>query len=482
MLDALNREVQRRLFSEENPEILISFLNQCFFKGEEKVVALIGMNVSALSFVRVQSCFQDNVLFTIKTSLENEWVVQLCHLKLHKGRDRSLVKMDRKYFETFMESSSSYAHKLSLLYIGLLTFDTDELNTNYTFPPTEKNSRIDLHFLNLETWKLPQNRALTSLEQWMYVFKKSKSFTSRPNEITDKNLIKAFNLLDENNWNKGDLEDYHWYENLWEQRNKDVIEMYKEMDVELIDKYLETPATKVDVTIMPLFHQLIKREVNVKIEILNEKEARKIAFNIFKKWLKKTNERYPKFNIVIEDERPIVEDFKSTLTGALQSLILSDTFYTKFTKGWDIGYVIGYMTGSLGQAWHHEYVIKQTNDFKVLTVMQTLRDYLKFNDTANIQLKHLYENFISESVNVSEFDPAIELNDFVYKGQTIKGGREIGKDDTMIIALENMINTQIHKVTKLQKFKAVEFDIDDVVADEIIKNLIEENKLPDPEV
>lgn len=293
MLDILNREVQRRLFSEENPEILISFLNQCFFQGEEKVVAVLGMNVSALSFVRVQSCFHDNVLLTIKTSLENKWVVQLCHLKLHKGRDKSLIKMDSKYFETFMKSYSSYAYKLPLLYIGLLTFDTDELTTNYTFPPTEKNTQIDLHFLNLETWKLPKNRALTPLEQWMYIFKESKSLTSCPNEITDKNLIKAFDLLDENNWDKEDLEDYHWYENLWEQRNKDIIKMYKEVDAELIDKYLETPATKVTVTISPLFNQLINREINININSLTEKKNPKNRLRYFQKMVKRNQRKIP---------------------------------------------------------------------------------------------------------------------------------------------------------------------------------------------
>lgn len=460
----------------------MSFLNQCFFQGEEKVTSVIGTRFYAGYFVHVHSCFQDNIIYKVETSKKNKWIVEIDVLKLHKGRNTSLIKMDRKYFDTFFGTKYSYAYKLPLLYIGLFPFDIGEINTHYTFPPTEKNRQIDLYFLNLKTWELPQNRVLTAFEQWMYVFKESKSFTSIPSEITDKNLIKAFDLLDENNWSEEDLKDhYYHHEDLWKQRNKDVIRMYKDMDIKLIDKYMETPATKVDVSVMPLFNQLINREIDINTDSLNEKETQKIAFNIFRKWLKKTNERYPKFNITIEDERPIVEDFKSTLTAALESLILSDTFYTKFTKGWDIGYVIGYVTGSLSVAWHHEYIIKQTNGFKVLTAMQSIRDYLKFNDTANIQLKTLYENFIKDSVNMSEFDHAIELEDFRYGGQTIESGRKIGEDDTIIIALENMINTQIHKVTKLQKLKAVEFDVDDIVQREMIENLIEENKLPDPE-
>ena len=101
----------------------------------------------------------------------------------------------------------------------------------------------------------------------------------------------------------------------------------------------------------------------------------------------------------IEDEREIIKDFRSTLPRALKIILLSDKFYTHFNPGWDVGHVLGYITGSLSVNWHSEYVIKQTNNFKILTALQVLRDYLKEVDFSieDVFPKEIIENLIEKN-------------------------------------------------------------------------------------
>lgn len=475
MLNILNREVQKRLFSEARPELLIAFLNQCFFQKAEKVVSVIWTDDLAHSYVHVHSCFQDTISCKIETSEKKQWIVEIDVVRIHKGKDTSFIKLRDKYFDAVMKTRDAYAYQLPLLYIGLFTFDIGTLKAHYYFPQSEKNYPITFQLLNIEAWNLPQETELSPIEQWMYLFKSSMDFSAFPDVIKDKHIKQVAPLLEASNWEAEDLEYYHKKEQQWEERNERVLKMYRELESLLIDRYLMTPATKVNVSIIPLSHQLAQQSLKVSIDLLKKTECQKMAFDAFRKWLKETHEKYPKFNIIIKDEGLLVQDFKNAFSKALKSLMLSEKFYTHFKDGWDVGYVLGYLTGSLSVHWHHEYVIKQTNDFKLLTALQALRDFLKFNDTAKIQAKDLYENFIKEQVNMTEFDTTITPEAFMYKGESIEG-RKVAKEDTMIVALENIINTQIHQTTSRNKLQEVDFSLENIVPTEVVEQLIEVNK------
>ena len=475
MLNILNRQVLRNIFTVENPKILISFLNKCFFNKEEKVVSVIDTNYIAHPFFHLQSCFQDTIMCKVETSKGNYWIIEIDTIKIHNGKNTSFIKIVDKYFTTFMNNEHSYAYKSRLLYIGLFDFNFGDLNSSYYFPRTDKNCEIFLNLINLKTWKKPEKDELSVFEQWVYTFQNSEKIKNIPDFISDEILLEVFNFLDISNWNEEDLVYYYKDKNQWEERNERVISMYRDIESPLINKYLTKPAQDVELSIIPLLNQISPTKIKIDIKLFDDNEVKKIAFDVFRKWIKETIAKYSEFEIVIKDERKIIEDVKKSLKTALKSLMNTNKFYIDFKDGWDVGYILGYMTGSLSVNWHNEFMIKQTNDFKILTALQVLRDYLMFDDVRKIQLKDMYEKFIEENTNLAELNKKIVLDEFIYKGEKIQG-RQIGKDDAMIIALENVIDKQIVKTLKNKDFKAVDFDINEIIPSDKLEKIIEINK------
>lgn len=476
MLNILNRAVQRKLFAEADPTFLLSFLNEGFFQGTEKVTAILQTDDLAESLLHCQSCFQDTMAYKVKTSENRVVIVQIDIIRVHPGKDTSFIKLREEYFNLFLKMKASYAYRLPLRYIGLFTFDIEALDKQYHFKQSANNYPIHFHFINLATWAVPQKETWTIFEQWMCLLTQSHSLASTPTAIKHPTLLEVVQLLDAANWTAADKQYYDNYENQWEERINRVLALYRELKSPLLKAYLEQPATKVQLSIRTLFNQLIPQKLSIKMASFEEKALKKTAFTVFRSWIKQTNQQYPEMTIVIKDERPIIADFSSSLSRALKSLLQSDKYYTHFKTGWDIGYVLGYLQGSLSVHWHHEYVIKQTNPFKILTALQVFRDYLKFNDTLKIQLKDLYETFLTDNANLQGLDTTIQATDFVHSGKVIEGN-EIGKEDTMLIVLENMVNTQVHKTLNNDQFKAIDFEIADTVPEAIIQSLIEENRL-----
>lgn len=475
MLNILNREVQRNIFTVERPEILISFLNNCFFNEEEKVISVVDTNDIAHPFFHLQSCFQDTIMCKVKTSKENYWIIEIDIVKIHNGKNTSFIKLVDKYFSAFVNNEHSYAYKCPLLYIGIFDFNFGGLTSTYHFPRTSKNHEILLNLINLKTWKKPEKDELSVFDEWIYIFQNSERIDKIPNFISDETLLEVSNFLNISNWNDEDLKYYYRNKNQWKERNERVISMYRDIESPLINEYLTKSAEDVELSIIPLLNQIKPNQIIIDIEFLNDNEVKKMAFNIFRKWIKQTISKYAEFEIVIKDERKIIQDFKSSLESALKSLIRTNKFYIDFQDGWDVGYVLGYMTGSLSENWHNEFMVKQTNDFKILTALQVLRDYLRFDDVRKIQLKDMYEKFIEENTNLAELDKTIVRNDFIYKGEKIEA-RQIGKDDAMVIALENMINKQIINTLQNKDFKAIKFNIDEIFPQDMVEKLIERNK------
>ncbi len=474
MLNILNREVQRKLFSEENSEILISFLNQCFFRQDIKVVELRGVNDLAHPFVHCQSCFQETIMCKVKTSENKEWIIEIDVVRIHNGKNTSFMKLHDKYFDTLMNMEISYAYRLPFMYIGLFTFDIGKLEQHYHFEETDKNCQIDLHFLNIEASNFLEKEKLTAFEQWMYLFKNSSSLSALPNEIDDKNIRKIIKLLDANNWDKDDLEYYQKKENQWEERNERVLKMYREIESPLIDEYLESPAKQVKMSIRPLQNQLTPKDIKVDIGMLDKSSLQKMAFGVFRQWQKEINDKYPEITINIDDETMVFQNFKVALTDALKSLISSDSFYLDNEESWDIGYVRDYLSGTLRTAWQYEYVTKQTDNFKMLSVIQVVRDFLKFDDVKRIQIKGLYEALVKAQLNITDIDTSIKYNNFIYKGEKIEG-KSVDEEDVITTALENFVNKQVREITANKNIKDVSLDIGEIVPKEVIKNLLRKN-------
>lgn len=476
MLNILNIEVKKRLFSAEQPTWLISFLNEGFFLGKEKIVTVIWTDYLTESLLHFQSCFHETIACKVKTNKGQILLVQIVTIRIHPGKDTSFVKLKDAYFDVILKLEGSYAYQLPLMYIGLFTFDFGDLSNHYHFLKSANNYPLDLHFLNLKTWNIPKKENWSVFEQWMYLFKENKSLTSIPPQINYPILLEVLNLLDEKQWSTIHIEDYDKDEKQWEKRNRRVLDLYQEIGSPIIEKYRKQPSTEITMSILPLLNQLTPQKIKISTDILSKAEWQKIAFNIFRKWNTQIQEKYPTTTIIIKNERQIVSDFNDILPLAIKHLILENKFYTKFREGWDVGYVIGFISGSLNTLWHHEYIIKQSDNFKILTILQVLRDYIKFNSTLKIQLTDLYEHFIKDNVNLQNFDITITQTDLSCQEQELNADNK-RKQKTILIAIESIIQNQLNKTLDDKQFKTIDFKIENLISKEVIKKLIEMNKL-----
>lgn len=207
---------------------------------------------------------------------------------------------------------------------------------------------------------------------------------------------------------------------------------------------------------------------------LNEKQLDKIAFDIFREWINQVKLINSSIEIIIIDERNILRDVKTAILKSLNTLFKSEKFHKKFLLGWDIGFILGFVSSSLNINWCNEYIMKQSNDYKVFMSLKAIRDYLKFDKATNIKIDKIFQEFISSDHNLQNYDFSIQLEDFNYQGEVIKSD-EYSKDETIIIALENAINTQLSKTLNILEINNFRFEIDNFLTHDIIKTLIEEN-------
>ena len=91
-----------------------------------------------------------------------------------------------------------------------------------------------------------------------------------------------------------------------------------------------------------------------------ENKLAQVAFDLFRFWISKTKIT----DIVIKDERLLVDDLRTTLCDALQSLRQEDR--GDKPMGWDVGFVLGFVNGHLGSKWHHTYIVRSGKCIKLM--------------------------------------------------------------------------------------------------------------------
>lgn len=476
MLNILNREVLKKFFSENDSEWFISFLNDCFFQGEEKVVEVLGIRDLGKPFVYIASCFQEPKVFKVRTSKNKKWVIELDVLKIHKGKDSSLIKLSDDYFDTFMKMRSSYAYNSSFLYIGMFTFDIGDKYLHYYFEKSELIGEVDFHLINLTNVLLNQSGKWSAKDQWLYLFSDTQKTLDIPSQIKEESVLKVHDILNPTSWSKEDIKDYDYYENLWVERNDRVTKIYREIGSPLIEMFLEESATDVKFSVIPLMNQIGGEDIRINISFLSEDRLQKMGFTAFRKWLKKLQKEHPHYNIVVKDERLLVKDFKLSLKSALKSLIFSNQFYLNYLPGWDVGYIKGFIIGNLSAKWQGEYILKQTNEYKMMIALKVLKDYLAYNDTLSIQLESLYNGAIESDVNMLVYNKSVEKVSDEHINKLLKKNQKTS-DGSIIIAVQNILVKQIQKTMNYKVIKDIDFELDSVISNEIISELIAKNKI-----
>lgn len=127
------------------------------------------------------------------------------------------------------------------------------------------------------------------------------------------------------------------------------------------------------------------------------------AFSMFRGW----NERaLPNEKILIKNEQLLVEDLKEAFRSAVAAIKREDL--DGKLPGWDIGFVIGFVSGSLGVLWYNEYIARNSEQYKILSAMKALSSYFEIKGTELLRVEKLYEHFLTADSNLVIEDVGVD--------------------------------------------------------------------------
>ncbi len=209
---------------------------------------------------------------------------------------------------------------------------------------------------------------------------------------------------------------------------------------------------------------------------INQKLKEKIiknAFQMFRDWTENAKEDYPQYDFVIIDEQKLVIDLEETIKSAIKSLKKDEREHKE--EGYKIGFVCGFIQSNLNQKWVHEYIAKQTNDYKNFMMLKTIQEYFEFKEIEFIRLNKLYKIMVEKDSNLENIHGKPEKLD-IQKELDIKSedfdviDLKNQKNDIEIL-LQNMIIKQIKTIFDEENDNYM-FDTDNYFSRTEIKELI----------
>jgi len=158
------------------------------------------------------------------------------------------------------------------------------------------------------------------------------------------------------------------------------------------------------------------------------------AFPLFQDWVKNAKLAYPRFNFLIKDVEMLKTDLENAITKAVFALQKEEKYEKRAKSGFDYGYVCGHLQGSLNTLWFHEYIYKQTNDFKIFSVINALDSYLKVDELLKIKMQTLYTSHYNNQINIEGADTKIQIN----LPEKVQFLEVENAENQVLVALENI--------------------------------------------
>ncbi len=192
-----------------------------------------------------------------------------------------------------------------------------------------------------------------------------------------------------------------------------------------------------------------------------------VSFGLFRYWSKEIGIHE---KTIIKTEQLLIQDFKESLTNAIIALNKEDDLESK-APGWDVGFIIGFIKGNLGKHWYHEYVVKNSDDYKTFIALRAIENYLEFDEVCKVRIDEIYKTLINSGSNIQNLKVEINKLDFDIDKLQIKESPEEGK---VMAAL----SSQIIKIIKhiANKENSVSLPIGEFLSKNEIEQLIEDNK------
>ena len=420
-----------------------TFLGFCFQKVSFSYLR-------ATPFLVCKGCFDDDLEIIGVDCSGNKHLVHLHFLEIHAGLTDGYFEIppdkwrDLKYHT--QNESFGYFGCQSVRHICFFSFNFSAeasyfSSRKYSFD--HKPYLIQFDCYELHKYNNEQN-------VWLDVIKNGpESLKNKDKSPLTTLFQKLFTLK---KWNE---DDKRWYESRQKYlltRRAETIERYRANKYLLDERFLETSATSVTWNWNFLEKQLgqIPRKVQPEEIDMSHFEANlsKLTFDLFRKWTKTAQEKYPDKDFTIVDERPLLKDVEQQIRESTIALFDDDNLlYKNNTKTIDnsvIDFFRWHIEGCLGRRWFTEYIYKTTDEYKTIMALRSLSIYLDLEDVMRIRLDHIYTEVMKEKVNLSS--PNLDVKKYDLKASDGKVVEPNEAQSTVQTVIQNLLNNQIKKM------------------------------------
>ena len=198
------------------------------------------------------------------------------------------------------------------------------------------------------------------------------------------------------------------------------------------------------------------------------------AFNLFRDWTAECSIQFPGRDIVISDESLLVMDLKNTISLALR--VLKEEKDKE--PGWEIGFFYGFTESSLVTHWYHEYIRKQSNDFRMIVMLQALNSQLMQNRDLVSDIEQDYMSRIHKDCNfpVQEYEILADLEAAqIQLEMPLLAKIQSALDSDLFTCLDNYITRNINEITREEE-KSQSIHLHRYLSGQTVSQLIERNR------
>lgn len=406
----------KRLLGEQAPKAqILHFLNAIVSQYNlPKIKQIIDLDDIPEPLFILMLGLQDIILIHAQTEQDEEIVIQLDLWHLYYGKSFCFLKTTDKYNFWIKQKNRDFWDK-SIIHIGFCVgFTIDDNLMNYQKLPNQ-NGFGDYHLI---TVNLPfyQASANNDFKQWLLLFTAAHTFDAIPKSITSPIIRQAFENIKLSTFDDFDLKWYLEYDNKLEERKRYLME---DGNIQLEKAYLKQTAKQPKFSIILLqkaFGIYPKQKVTAAmIDISMVDNQSRLAFDLFRFWTKKVQTKFPNRNIVIKDETPLLENFKTALINSIISLFKQDSFILHdFDMEYAKGFITGYVCSQLSTAWEFEYLTKNDTTYKRFQALQSVLGFFDLHETHEITIDATYYEILEKNTNLDNINPIIDtkkLND-----------------------------------------------------------------------
>lgn len=175
-------------------------------------------------------------------------------------------------------------------------------------------------------------------------------------------------------------------------------------------------------------------------------DIKRKAFQMFRDWTANAKLQFPNYDFTIIDENVLVTDLSKCIQSAVKALNAAEKASKRKRLGYDVGFMLGYIEGSLNKHWMNEYIHKHTEPYKALIALKAIQFYLDFDAVALIKMEHLYQKLFLQDVNIANIFTKPNKMQFSDFGADLK--TEFGNNQNKHIAI-HLANLILEKAVKI---------------------------------